>query len=259
MGTIRRHVVEHPRTNETTQVLQLLSTFEKRKACLQRSIFWLAPLQQLCLAAPVVRSTLTSWHRGPRPPVAFTSKLLVLMRVVFPKAPQPDSATVTSVVEPPPPSLDFFLTMGGLVDLTLKVKLTPRPKEEEAARKLSEVLEPTLQLVARLCKSLAESARSIFLVEVVPWLALRVLTSSAPSSMELLLQVTPTPGMASQEWSLRPPTQSGVQPTKAPLPFLQVQAVSRVSMTSSQDSETESSCRTLSAMLWLLSLEAVQL
>merc|ERR1712188_244284 len=112
MGTIRRHVVEHPRTNETTQVLQLLSTFEKRKACLQRSIFWLAPLQQLCLAAPVVRSTLPSWDRGPRPPVAFTSKLLVLMRVVFPKAPQPDSATVTSVVEPPPPSLDFFFDDG---------------------------------------------------------------------------------------------------------------------------------------------------
>merc|ERR1739848_951329 len=198
--------------NETQVLQQLLSTFEKRKTCLQRSIFWLAPLQQLCLAAPVV--SLTTWDRGLRPPVAFSSKLLVLTRVVFPKAPQPDSATMTSVVEPRPPNLNSLLvTLGGLVELSL---------------------------------------------EVEPWLALRVKMRSAPSSIWLLSQVTPTALKASRARSLRTPTHSGVQPTKVPLPFLQVQAVSRGSMTSSQDSETESSCRDLSAIFWLLSLAVVQ-
>merc|ERR1739848_617035 len=206
--------------NETQVLQQLLSTFEKRKTCLQRSIFWLAPLQQLCLAAPVV--SLTTWDRGLRPPVAFSSKLLVLTRVVFPQAPQPDSATVTSVVEPRPPNLISLLTLRGLVELSLEVKLTPRPK-----------------------------------VEVVPWLALRVKTRSALSSIWLLSQVTPTALKASRARSLRTPTHSGVQPTKVPSPFLQVQTVSSVSMTSSQDSETESSCRAL-AIFWLLSLAVVQ-
>merc|ERR1739848_430926 len=242
--------------NETQVLQQLLSTFEKRKTCLQRSIFWLAPLQQLCLAAPVV--SLTTWDRGLRPPVAFSSKLLVLTRVVFPKAPQPDSATVTSVVEPRPPNLNSLLvTLGGLVELSLEVKLTPRPKKEEAARPLSEVLEPTLQLMAGLCKSLALGARSILMVEVVPWLALWVKMRSAPSSIWLLSQVTPTALKASRARSLRTPTHSGVQPTKVPSPFLQVQTVSSVSMTSSMDSETESSCR-VSAIFWLLSLAVVQ-